>query len=220
MAAKLFLDTKIKQCMAALGLQLDEQVRTKLLIYQEELLRWNKKINLTAVCDPEESVEKNLVDSLTALPFIAEGSRLLDMGSGAGLPGLPLAVARPDLKVVSLEAVAKKVHFQRHAARHLGLSNFTAYQGRIENYPQLLEKENIFDVVIARALTELPQLLQWASPYLKGAGLMIAMKGPREGDADETQPHTDLQGFIQRENRPIVLPVSKARRHLLIYEKQ
>jgi 16S rRNA (guanine527-N7)-methyltransferase len=220
MTAKLSLDANLKQCLAALGLQMDEPVRTKLLIYQEELLRWNKKVNLTAVCAPQESIEKNLADSLTVLPFIAENSQLLDIGSGAGLPGIPIAAARSDLKVVSLEAVAKKVHFQRHAARVLGLPNFKAYQGRIEDYAPLLEKEGKFDLVIARALTELPQLLTWASPYLRGSGLLIAMKGPREGDLSEADGENNLQNFVLRENQQIVLPVSKARRHLLIFEKR
>lgn len=219
MAIKSSLDAKIKQCMDALDLHMDKQVRSKLLIYQEELLRWNKKVNLTAVCDPEESVEKNLVDSLTVLPFLAEGNRLLDMGSGAGLPGIPVAVARPDLKVISLDAVAKKVHFQRHVARVLGLSNFSAYHGRIEDYKQLLDREELFDVVVARALTELPQLLGWAEPYLKVSGLMIAMKGPREGHLSEEET-INLRKFALRQNQSIVLPESKARRHLLIFEKR
>jgi len=217
---KLSLDAKIKQCMGALGLQIDEQIRKRLLIYQEELLRWNKKINLTAVCDPEESVEKNLVDSVTVLPFIPEGSRLLDMGSGAGLPGIPVAVARSDLKVFSLEAVAKKIHFQRHAARAVGLANFSPCHGRIEDYERLLDNEDLFDVVVARALTELPQLMEWASPYLKKSGLLIAMKGPREGHLSETEGNNNLEKFVLRANQSILLPVSRARRHLLIFEKR
>ncbi|MDT8440187.1 MAG: 16S rRNA (guanine(527)-N(7))-methyltransferase RsmG [Desulfuromonadales bacterium] len=143
-----------------------------------ELQRWNVRYNLTAITDPAEIDEKHLVDSLTLLPLISNGSRLLDIGSGAGFPALPVKIACPDLTVVTVDAVAKKVRFQRHVVRVLGLSDFQAVHGRVETLAGESAYRKRFDLVTARAVTSLPKLVALAEPLLRQEGRLLAMKGP------------------------------------------
>lgn len=146
----------------------------------DELLRWNPSRNLTAIVDREEVLEKHLVDSLTLLPFARQSTHLLDIGSGAGFPALPLKIVCPGLEVVSVEAVGKKIDFQRHVVRTLRLEGFTALHQRVETlagYPAY------FDLVTARALCSLGELIDLAEPFLKRGGRLVAMKGP-EGNRE------------------------------------
>lgn len=151
---------------------------TRLELLVAELRKWNRHSNLTAVTDPDEIAEKHLVDSLTLLPFARQASRLLDIGSGAGFPALPLKIACPDLVVVAVDAVAKKVRFQRHAARTLALLDYHAVHGRIEDLAREARFGRAFDLVTARALASLPKLAALARPYLREGGCLLAMKGP------------------------------------------
>lgn len=154
-----------------------------------ELLRWNQRHNLTAILSKEDVYEKHLIDSLTLLPFVQQKGRLLDIGSGAGFPGLPLKIACPALTVVAIEAVAKKVHFQRQVVRQLGLLGYSAVHGRAEVLGSETEYHHGFDLVTARALADLPRLAALARPFLAADGCLIAMKGPDvDGELAEFGP--------------------------------
>jgi 16S rRNA (guanine527-N7)-methyltransferase len=157
-----------------------------------ELLRWNRSRNLTAITDRDEVLEKHLVDSLTLLPFARQARRLLDIGSGAGFPALPLKIACPELTVVSVDAVGRKIDFQRHIVRVLGLRDFTALHGRIEQLQELSGYRAGFDLVTARALCGLADLLPLAEPFLTRGGRLVAMKGP-EGRQESAALRDRLQ---------------------------
>jgi 16S rRNA (guanine527-N7)-methyltransferase len=178
----------------------------------DELLRWNPRRNLTAIIDRDEVLEKHLVDSLTLLPFARHATHLLDIGSGAGFPALPLKIACPDLKVVSVDAVGKKVDFQRHVARTLGLKGFTAVHARVE---ALTDCRAAFDLVTARALCSLTDLVGLAGPFLASGGRLVAMKGP-EGRHElyESRDRLELQGWSAVLHN-LELPVSGAERCLI-----
>jgi 16S rRNA (guanine527-N7)-methyltransferase len=147
-----------------LSLHVPASAAGQMLQLLDELLRWNRTYNLTAITDPAEGIEKHLTDSLTLLPLLTGEERLLDIGSGGGFPGLPLKIARPALSVVSVDAVAKKIAFQRHAARLLGLQDFVPLHMRAEKLPDLLEYASGFDIVVSRAFAALPSLLPWPCP--------------------------------------------------------
>ncbi len=117
------ISNSIKDAAAALQLELSKQTIDKLVCYLNELLKWNRQVNLTAVTDPHEAVEKHIIDSLYLGKSIPERSKLLDMGSGAGLPGIVLAIVRSDIDVISVDSVGKKINFQRHIKRQLNLVN-------------------------------------------------------------------------------------------------
>ncbi len=178
----------------------------------DELLRWNPRRNLTAITDRDEVLEKHLVDSLTLLPFVRQATRLLDIGSGAGFPALPLKIVCPELEVVSVDAVGKKIDFQRHVARMLGLKGFTALHERVE---KLTTSWAAFDLVTARALCSLSELIVLAKPFLRPGGCLVAMKGP-EGDGEFCRQHDLLkqEGWSATLHR-LKLPVSGAERCLI-----
>jgi 16S rRNA (guanine527-N7)-methyltransferase len=206
--------------LAPFGIVLDSRSLERLEWLGSELLRWNRTHNLTAITDPLEVCEKHLVDSLTLLPFLDKAQRLLDLGSGAGFPALPLKLARPDLEVVSVDAVGKKIAFQRHVARTLGLSGFTAVHGRAEELPATPLCNSGFDIVTARALGSLGLLATLAAPFLAPGGRLIAMKGA-EGDTELAAAREELAslGFVCVNQQHLRLPVSGAERWLLVFMK-
>jgi 16S rRNA (guanine527-N7)-methyltransferase len=181
----------------------------------DELLRWNRSRNLTAITDRDEVLEKHLVDSLTLLPFVHKATRLLDIGSGAGFPALPLKIACPELEVVSVDAVGKKIDFQRHIVRQLGLKGFTPIHGRVEVLTEEQKYRAGFDLVTARALCPLDELISLAEPFLAPGGRLVAMKGP-DGQHEFSEQH-DL---LEKNGWSVVLhqlelPVSGAGRCLI-----
>ena len=178
----------------------------------DELLRWNPRRNLTAITDRDEVLEKHLVDSLTLLPFARQSTHLLDIGSGAGFPALPLKIVCPELEVVSVDAVGKKIDFQRHVVRTLGLQGFTALHARVET---LTDYHVGFDLVTARALCSLAELVALAEPFLASGGRLVAMKGP-EGSREFSEQQEPLKqagwsAVLHRLN----LPLSGAERCLI-----
>ncbi|TFG86510.1 MAG: 16S rRNA (guanine(527)-N(7))-methyltransferase RsmG [Gemmatimonadales bacterium] len=202
------------------GVVLAEPLLESLEWLGRELLRWNRTHNLTAIVDPDEVREKHLVDSLTLLPLLAGAQRLLDLGSGPGFPALPLKIVRPELEIVSVDAVGKKIAFQRHVARTLGFTGFTAVHGRAEELPAHPACAAGFDVVTARALGSLPLLAELARPCLVPGGRLIAMKGA-EGAAELVAAQAELEksGFVCTERRELRLPLSGAERCLLVLKR-
>lgn len=194
-----------------------EAAQARLLWFLDEMLRWNCKVNLTAITDPQEAVEKHLVDSLTVLPFLHGKERLLDIGSGGGFPGIPLKLARPELRLVSVDAVGKKINFQRHVGRQLGLTGFLPLAARIEDLPQQSEFRGSFDVIITRAFASLPEFARRALPLLAAGGYLLAMKGG-EGESELRAAEAELQavGLTQKEVHTLHLPVSGSRRTLIL----
>ena len=149
-------------------------------IYLRELKAWNEKFNLTAIKEDREIVIKHFLDSLTPLRLIKPGSILLDIGSGAGFPGIPLKIVEPSLNITLIDSVNKKVTFMKHIIEELGLSGIEAIHTRAEDLAKT--RKGGFDVVISRALAGLPDFIKIGEPFLKPEGILIAMKGSR---ADE-----------------------------------
>lgn len=156
----------------ALGLEIGAETREKLLAYLALLAKWNRVYNLTALRHPSEWVTHHLLDSLSVLPHI-RGPVIADVGSGAGLPGLVLAMVRPDWRVVSVEAIEKKAAFQRQAAAELALANVRVEGGRVE----AVALETAADTVISRAFSSLSEFVNLTRHVLKPDGVWAAMKG-------------------------------------------
>lgn len=158
--------------------QLGLQIPTEGLLHYLMLLhKWNHAYNLTAVRDMESMVTRHVLDSLHVLKWV-KGPSLLDVGSGAGLPGIPLALALPDLQVVLLDSNGKKIRFLREVKRALSLNNVEIIQTRVENY----HPPTGFDTVISRAFSSLPQMINWTHHVIAPDGLWLAMKGRRPDD--------------------------------------
>jgi 16S rRNA (guanine527-N7)-methyltransferase len=154
------------------GLDLDERQEAALLSYLALLQRWNNTYNLTAVRDPGLMIPRHLLDSLAIFPWAGKG-RLLDAGTGAGLPGVPLAIAEPELDVTLLDSAGKKVRFLNHVRRELALTNITPVQDRLESY----EPDAGFDSVVSRAFADLASFVDAARHLVGPATRLLAMKG-------------------------------------------
>jgi len=173
----------------------------------QELERWNRKVNLTAIRDPDEMISVHLLDSLVARPLL-HGVRVLDVGTGAGFPGLPLAIAEPDRQFELVDSNLKKIMFVQHVTGLLGLSNVHAVQSRSEDYAP----GHRFDTVIARAVATLPRLLDIAGHHVEGDGVFVALKGRYPAKELKDVPETweydvkdlDVPG-LEKESRHAVL---------------
>jgi 16S rRNA (guanine527-N7)-methyltransferase len=165
-------ETRLDDGIDALGLDLPAVASERLLAYLRLLDRWNRTYNLTAVRSLDDMVTRHVLDSLAVAPLIA-GDRCLDVGSGAGLPGIPLALAAPGRHWTLLDASGKRVRFLRHVVSRLGVGNVTCVQSRVEDY----EPATPFDTVLSRAFAGLPEFLVAAGRHCAPAGRMMAMKG-------------------------------------------
>jgi 16S rRNA (guanine527-N7)-methyltransferase len=204
------LRSELEAGLDALGL--DRALAEPLLAYLALLLRWNAAYNLTAIRDPREMVSKHLLDSLAmhaaTAPIAASGGRLADLGTGAGFPGIPLAIAQPALQVALVESNGKKARFLREAVRHLGLGNAKAVESRIEAY----DAPASCDAITARALATLPLILELGGHLLKPGGVLLAMKGVVPDDEIAALP----AGWEVRAIRPLAVPGLAAERHLVV----
>ena len=157
---------------AALGQQLPEQSVRQLATLLSELAHWNRRINLTAIREPVNMVSGHILDSLAVRPHLC-GPRVIDIGTGAGFPGLPLAITEPDMEFVLLDSNGKKISFVQHMIGELGLSNARAVKARAEDYAP----GSGFDTVIARALASVPRLIELSSDLVGEDGQLLALKG-------------------------------------------
>lgn len=192
--------------IAALGLTLPAGARDRLLAYLAVMAKWNRTYNLTAIRDPEQMVTHHLLDSLAILPHLDGLTSLADVGSGAGLPGLPLAICRPGLQLVSVEANKKKATFQQQAKIELGLVNVRVHCGRVE---ALLGGG--FDAVVSRAFAELAEFVAQAGHLSRR---LLAMKGVFPRAEIDRLPAPWRVGEAIR----LVVPGLAAERHLIVLE--
>lgn len=158
-----------------LGLPLDAGRQARLLRYLALLAKWNRAYNLTAVRDPAHMVSRQLLDSLSILPLV-QGPRVLDLGTGAGLPGIPLAIARPDWALTLLDSNGKKTRFVQQVRLELGLANVSVQLGRAEDFRPALG----FDTITSRAFAALDRMVELSAHLLAPGGCWVAMKGPAE----------------------------------------
>ncbi len=197
----------LAQGIADMGLAVPDEAQQKLLAYLALLQKWNKVYNLTAVRDPLEMVTLHLLDSLSVLPYV-NSKNLLDVGSGGGLPGIVLAICKPELQVTTIDTVQKKVIFMRQVKGELALDNLTPVHARVENY----HPSEPFELVISRAFSEIGLFLQLTQHLIAKNGQWFAMKG--------LMPVAELQSLQNSPAQIIPLKVAglDAERHLLVFE--
>ena len=206
----------LRAALAELAIAIDSSKEERLLFFLDELLRWNQSINLTAITNRDEALVKHLVDSLTLLPYLRGDEILLDMGSGGGLPGLPLKMVMPGLNLTSVDAVAKKISFQKHVIRTFALTGAIARHGRLEDLGQEPALAGHFNLVVARAFASLPDCLRLARPFLLPGGRLIAMKGPEgEKEVMEAEKIFTSVGFSLQTIDHLVLPGGNGARTLI-----
>lgn len=201
------LAEKLSEGLIELGLSLSESQQQALLDYIALLQKWNKVYNLTAVREPENMLYQHLLDSLAVLPYLGAG-RLLDVGTGGGLPGIVLAIARPELEITLLDSNQKKTTFLRQACIQLGLKNVKVECLRVDNY----QPTPLFDMVISRAFSDLTEFVRLSARLCRDGGVLLAMKGVYPHDELAQLPHE----FDQYEIIALNVPGLEAQRNLVI----
>jgi 16S rRNA (guanine527-N7)-methyltransferase len=202
----------------AFGIQLDERAEAAFDVYLRELLKWNQKLNLTAIRTGKEIILKHFLDSLSALPHLPREAALLDMGSGAGFPGIPLKIVEPSLDVTLIDSVRKKVDFQRHILRTLNLQGIEAVHGRAQDREILRSRAGRFDLVISRAFSDLHTYLTLSAPFLRPGGRAIAMKGIMAEEEVRRLDEVEKDRFHLERIFEFVLPFSTFHRSILFFE--
>jgi len=198
----------------------DQQLQ-QFLRYRQELIEWNGRFNLTAITDPDEILFKHFLDSASLLAVCDKPQvRVLDIGAGAGFPGLPLKILRPRWHVVLLEATGKKVTFLRHVLETLELQDIEAAQGRAEELAHQQAYRASFDLVTARAVAALPTLLEYAAPYCGvGGQIVLPKKGDLTGELAQGKLAARQLGAVLKEDHRVTLPGLDDGRRLLVWEQ-
>ncbi|SEA36309.1 16S rRNA m(7)G-527 methyltransferase [Desulfuromusa kysingii] len=203
--------------LSALKIKLTDHVLQKEIEFIDEMLRWNKRINLTSITDRKEAIEKHLIDSLMLLKYLGDTEIVLDMGSGGGFPGIPLAIAEPKIKFVSIDSVGKKINFQKHIKRKMGLANLSIYHSRVEELTQQGFGETNYPLIMSRAFSSLQMTIDYALPLLTTGGRVLAMKGPEgESELENLGSLLKKHHFMEPEVSNYTLPYSQAERSIIV----
>ncbi|MGK3115045.1 16S rRNA (guanine(527)-N(7))-methyltransferase RsmG [Candidatus Pantoea formicae] len=201
---------KLSQLLKAANISLTDQQKQQLVGYVELLHKWNKAYNLTSVRDPQQMLVRHILDSVVVEPHL-QGERFIDVGTGPGLPGIPLAIVRPQSHFTLLDSLGKRVRFLRQVQHELGLTNITPVQSRVEEFPA----EPPFDGVISRAFASLEDMLNWCHHLPGPSGRFYALKGVRPDDEI-----TDLPaGFTVEKIEALHVPELDGERHLVIIRR-
>jgi 16S rRNA (guanine527-N7)-methyltransferase len=204
-----------------LGLELSDEVVSRFSIYLAELQRWSKVADLVSQTDAETIIRKHLLDSLSILPLVPPDRRLLDLGSGAGFPGLVLAIVEPFRDVVLLEARRKRVSFLKEVVRRTKAVNVRVYEGRTETLAAEASLRASFGVVITRATWSLKEFLRLAGPFVADNGIVLAMKGPQvEKEMLGLETLLQTTGLHLQRRHEYTLPFGGERRQAVIFARK
>lgn len=196
-----FFDLINKACTNA-GLSFDEDKYNKFIKYKELIKEWNEKINLTAIVEDEEIIKKHFIDSIKVFKFspFKNCRRIIDVGTGAGLPGIPIKIINPDIEVVLLDSLNKRVNFLNEVISSLGFKGITAVHGRAEDFARDKNYREKFDAAVSRAVANMAVLSELCIPYVKLNGYFIALKGPavEEEIKEGSRAVTTLGGILEK----------------------
>ncbi len=201
-----------------IGVDLPPQVVQSYLVYIEELKKWNQRINLTALRGDLEIGVKHFLDSLTAAPYLQGAKRVLDIGAGAGFPGLPLKILSPYIELLLLESSQKKVFFLRHIVRRLRLQGVEVIHGRAQQREIIGEYARGFNLVLSRALADLPTFMHLALPYTTEGGFILGMRG-KMGEQELQGVDWEGLGLRLAETKKLTLPFLQEARVLLLFQR-
>ena len=216
-----FIDD-LKDCADKFNITITDDELAKFDKYFRLLIEWNEKINLTAITEPHEVAVKHMIDSLSCHDekIFAENAHIIDVGTGAGFPGIPLKIYRPDLKVTLLDSLQKRIKFLDEVIITLGLKDITCVHARAEEGARQKQHREKYDVAVSRAVARLSVLAEYTLPYVKVSGCLVALKGAKFAEeADEAKRAVAMLGGEIEDVRPIHLPTLDDKRAIIIVRK-
>ena len=215
---------KFSDLMIDYGKEIDivftEEQLQKFYQYMNLLIEWNEKINLTAIVEPKEIILKHFIDSLTIVQYIKPNESVIDIGTGAGFPGIPIKILRKDLKITLLDSLNKRIKFLDEVIKELGLENINAVHARIEEYAKNKQYREKYDVATSRAVANLTTLSEYMLPMVKIKGRAICMKGSEISDEiSKSKKSIKILGGEIVNIEEFTLPKSDNKRNLILIEK-
>lgn len=211
---------KIKEYANEIGIVLNEKQIQKFYQYMELLLEWNEKMNLTAITEPEEVIVKHFIDSLTIAKHIKKDTKLIDVGTGAGFPGIPLKIIREDVEITLLDSLNKRINFLNEVIQQLKLTKIHAVHSRVEDFAKDKKNRENFDYATSRAVANLSTLSEYLIPLVKIGGKAISMKGSEvEEEIKQSQRAISLLGGKIETIETFQLPQSDINRNIIVIYK-
>ncbi|WP_042277490.1 16S rRNA (guanine(527)-N(7))-methyltransferase RsmG [[Clostridium] dakarense] len=205
-----------------LGIDVNDKMLDNLKIYRDMLADWNQHMNLTGIVEEKEVYIKHFLDSISAVKngYIKNGISLIDVGTGAGFPGLPLRICLEDLEVTLLDSLNKRINFLQEVSKSVGIDNIEYIHGRAEDFGKSEEYREKYDVATARAVAGLPVLMEFCIPFIKVGGHFVCLKGPNANlELEESKAAMDALGVEFIEKIDVKLPESDLNHNILVFKK-
>jgi 16S rRNA (guanine527-N7)-methyltransferase len=213
------LETLLREGAGEYGVNMDGRMTLAFMLYKSLLLEWNEKINLTAIEEDRDVIVKHFVDSLSIVPFLKDVHNIVDVGTGAGFPGIPLKIVLPSLEVVLLDSLDKRVGFLNTVISSLQLRGISAVHSRAEDAGSSPKYRGKFDAAVARAVAFLPVLLEYCLPMVRTDGIFIAMKGSNSEEIAASGKALDILGAKIEVVKEFTLPHTDMKRNIIIIRK-
>lgn len=211
----------VKQKAQEIGYTLQEEQLEQFFTYKELLIEWNKKMNLTAIEQEEDIITKHFIDSLSIASYIPDTAKVIDIGTGAGFPGIPLKILKKDLSITLLDSLNKRITFLEEVIRNLSLENIQAVHARAEELAHKEEYREQYDIAVSRAVAPMHTLLEYMLPYVKIGGKCICMKGPNlQEESKDLQNCLETLGGEIEKIEEIVLPETEIKRNIMLIKKE
>lgn len=212
----------LKKGIEDFGLEANEKVLSDFQKYKELLVEWNQKMNLTGIEDEKEVFIKHFLDSISAVTkgYIQNGMSLIDVGTGAGFPGMPLRICLPELKVTLLDSLNKRINFLQEVSSKLSIDDIEFIHGRAEDFGKNEDYREKYDIATARAVAGLPVLMEFCVPFIKVGGYFVCLKGPNANlELEESKKAMEILGVEYIEKIDVKLPESDLNHNILIFKK-
>ena len=211
---------ELKNTAKQIEIELTDKQIEKYYNYMNLLLKWNEKINLTAIVEPKEIILKHFVDSLTIAKYVKENDNMVDVGTGAGFPGIPLKIMNQNKKITLVDSLNKRINFLNEVCKEISLENIQCIHARAEELASDLEYRENYETVVSRAVARLNVLIEYMLPFVKKGGLCICMKGPNiDRELEEAKNAIKVLGGKIKSVESFFLPDSDIERNVIIIEK-
>ena len=208
---------ELKNKSEQININLENEQIKKFYEYMNLLIEWNEKFNLTAIVEPKEIILKHFIDSLTIEKYINEGEKVIDVGTGAGFPGIPLSIYKPKINITLLDSLNKRIIFLQEVIEKLEMKNIEAVHGRAEEFAK--NRREMFDIATSRAVAPLNILLEYLLPFVKIGGTCLCMKGSNIDEVDDAKNALEVLGGKIKKIETIKLPESDIVRNIIIVRK-